>query len=521
MAAYEGQILCPDRPEEDTRTGRVRIDYKDDGAKKRAACDECRQRKLKCSGEPDGCSRCLKQGIPCHYSTQKQMGRPRKRQRPGELENLYEDGFGTTDLSADLSTLDPELSAILSSNEPFVDADSIPASAEDIFLNGVVCPKPYSSYIRNYNSIAPSQSHLYNTASYGEDHNLGIIPSSEGTPPSDSPPTPPSPGGQHASHSHAGYPEPAPWNIDFTNFALPSMLSSTSTDNSVPTLPPTCPCLPNLYLTLSTLHTLTSQPPPPSHPSSQPPPHPQSSFPLPSPASLTTLRTASVTAHSVLHCPVCPCNFQSGMTNVMLLCTLLTVLGDLWGRLSRAPVSELKQNFAKQQPNDWSDDDWRAFRARLVRRGVYGEASEHQQQHDGPQQQHSFLDSNGNSDGATLEENGEKSYPLTYLIDSMERRQKTWHGEGEFQEEFPGHKESADMGRKVVFRRPETWGPGEEGKCISRFRKDGGEGGGGGVGRERGKNGVNEEQEQEEEEHLCVKIVDNVRRVIEQLKLDD
>ncbi|KND89472.1 hypothetical protein TOPH_05855 [Tolypocladium ophioglossoides CBS 100239] len=49
------------------------------GVPKHRACDECRARKLACSKEPDGCARCGREGIPCHYSPQKPMGRPRKR----------------------------------------------------------------------------------------------------------------------------------------------------------------------------------------------------------------------------------------------------------------------------------------------------------------------------------------------------------------------------------------------------------------------------------------------------------
>ncbi|KAI1430073.1 hypothetical protein F5Y12DRAFT_781663 [Xylaria sp. FL1777] len=53
-----------------------------DGAvQKHRACDECRIRKLACTKEPDGCSRCRRESIPCHYSPQKTMGRPRKRPR--------------------------------------------------------------------------------------------------------------------------------------------------------------------------------------------------------------------------------------------------------------------------------------------------------------------------------------------------------------------------------------------------------------------------------------------------------
>ncbi|KAK3695097.1 hypothetical protein B0T22DRAFT_371180 [Podospora appendiculata] len=46
---------------------------------KRRACDECRGRKLACSKEPEGCARCVHEGIRCNYSAQKPMGRPRKR----------------------------------------------------------------------------------------------------------------------------------------------------------------------------------------------------------------------------------------------------------------------------------------------------------------------------------------------------------------------------------------------------------------------------------------------------------
>ncbi|KAF4996022.1 hypothetical protein FGRMN_4770 [Fusarium graminum] len=58
-----------------------------DGVTKHRACDECRTRKLACSKEPDGCSRCRKEGITCYYSPQKQMGRPRKRRHVDETED--------------------------------------------------------------------------------------------------------------------------------------------------------------------------------------------------------------------------------------------------------------------------------------------------------------------------------------------------------------------------------------------------------------------------------------------------
>ncbi|KAI1659733.1 hypothetical protein F4813DRAFT_351773 [Daldinia decipiens] len=52
-----------------------------ESAPKHRACDECRTRKLACTKEPEGCTRCKRESIACHYSAQKQMGRPRKRPR--------------------------------------------------------------------------------------------------------------------------------------------------------------------------------------------------------------------------------------------------------------------------------------------------------------------------------------------------------------------------------------------------------------------------------------------------------
>ncbi|KAL1792097.1 hypothetical protein ACET3X_009848 [Alternaria dauci] len=51
-----------------------------------AACDECRTRKLKCSGDTPRCVRCQKEKVECVYSPQKRMGRPRKRMREDEAD---------------------------------------------------------------------------------------------------------------------------------------------------------------------------------------------------------------------------------------------------------------------------------------------------------------------------------------------------------------------------------------------------------------------------------------------------
>ncbi|KAH7414509.1 hypothetical protein DE146DRAFT_38158 [Phaeosphaeria sp. MPI-PUGE-AT-0046c] len=63
-------------------------------AKLHTACDECRTRKLKCSGDKPNCTRCQKENLVCIFSVQKQMGRPRKRRRgsdPSGEETLLAD----------------------------------------------------------------------------------------------------------------------------------------------------------------------------------------------------------------------------------------------------------------------------------------------------------------------------------------------------------------------------------------------------------------------------------------------
>ncbi|KAJ4030801.1 hypothetical protein NW761_013379 [Fusarium oxysporum] len=51
--------------------------------KKRLACDRCHSRKLRCSGDLDGCSRCLGDDSVCTYSPALKVGRPSKASMAG------------------------------------------------------------------------------------------------------------------------------------------------------------------------------------------------------------------------------------------------------------------------------------------------------------------------------------------------------------------------------------------------------------------------------------------------------
>ncbi|KAG7432893.1 Protein SIP4 [Fusarium oxysporum f. sp. raphani] len=57
-----------------------------DPANRRASCDQCRQKKLKCDGSYPSCGRCSTLGEPCKFSARMPMGRPKKRKIASENE---------------------------------------------------------------------------------------------------------------------------------------------------------------------------------------------------------------------------------------------------------------------------------------------------------------------------------------------------------------------------------------------------------------------------------------------------
>jgi hypothetical protein len=156
--------------------------------------------------------------------------------------------------------------------------------------------------------------------------NYGLSHGFSASPPCDSPPNPPIPYLTSITtwpdySTIAALPQPVLDNHKPTYHSAPFP--------SLDTFPstPACPCLPNLYLTLSTLSTIAA-------------------FPVSS-HTLESLHTATRTAHMVLYCCVCPTKFRSGLQNVMLLGTLLHILADGWNRIRLAPPEELRAGFSK------------------------------------------------------------------------------------------------------------------------------------------------------------------------------
>lgn len=99
-------------------------------------------------------------------------------------------------------------------------------------------------------------------------------------------------------------PPPPPIEIRYPHLSTPHSTGAASI--------PKCSCMPNLYTTLSSFQTL-----------------PAPSFPL----TLSLLHNATTLARSVLHCRECIKTHVSAYQNIMLLCTLLTLVVHEYSRL--------------------------------------------------------------------------------------------------------------------------------------------------------------------------------------------
>ncbi|KAM0722929.1 hypothetical protein Q7P37_001127 [Cladosporium fusiforme] len=257
----------------------------DSQIKRRAACDECRTRKLKCSGEQPACARCLRENLTCVYSPQKQMGRPKKRQR---ADGGLDDEFTTGDISLD-------------QQYGFANLEGQWQQQPSDFMNNMP--------VQN-DTLSDTQ---LNSFDFGQAF---------------------TPGG---SLQPWMLPSDTDWNtapkpnnlLDTTT--IPGLTPDTSSHNSPPTLNsnsniaepdrvPTCACLSTLYLTLSTLTAMDS------------------TFPFPT--SLHPMREAMQTAASVIDCPTCPTRFITGLQNVQLLNALLMSLADRFARVLNSISTE-------------------------------------------------------------------------------------------------------------------------------------------------------------------------------------
>jgi hypothetical protein len=198
-----------------------------------------------------------------------------------------------------------------------------------------------------------------------------------------------------------------PWPDFATTSAASAMLSMDlgySAPEIMPSLDPQatpqCPCLSYLYLCLSTLSTLTS-------------------FPV-SIQTINSLNTAARTAQSVIRCEICPRSFATGVQNVMMLGTLLSVTTDAWLRVSQADAEDLGRQIAPPPYQNAAAGDpqgaktaWKRWLRQVVCHAVIG----------------SYLGPDACPQSVVCD----LTPDLLSLIREMEYRQRRWHADGRSQ----------------------------------------------------------------------------------------
>lgn len=423
------------------------------------------------------------------------MGRPRKRQKADQDESHHARprSHSPPTQPHPEPAIDPELTAKFSERADFENVCTGPVAQ--------TIKRASNQKYRNMSNTFPNMSSSQTSVS-----------GSSRTPPYDQPQTPP----DGVPISNISYPTDATLWPDFSEMSmLPMPMQDRQTKENIiffdprnpdnPSVPydadadpstllnlpsvPECPCLPNSYLTLSTLSTL-------------------SAFPVSS-GTIDTLLQAHRTTKASLYCVVCPQKFQSGSQNVMLNSVLINVIADHWHRVRKATAQDLKKGFgsspdttiADMSPSGGSSNnssgsgsptmtvheelEWRTFGHRLIRAHVFGDAPIPQPP-DTPSPRRSHTPS-------------VSAVTLLSALSAFERRQKQWHDQEQWTGEFP-KRFSTDLQRGY------TVGMTLEDieRCHQQMRREkednhGGHGGG------------------DQDDFLCLKIVETGRRIVTSL----
>ncbi|RMZ00252.1 hypothetical protein D0862_06820 [Hortaea werneckii] len=390
--------------------------------KLRAACDECRLKKLKCTGEQPTCSRCGREGIRCIYSPQKPMGRPKKRQR---MEAAEEDG------EAFYPQPQQQQEGHLAPLQPVSKPDRIGAAKEDLDFppfamefaqanaNTAATATAAAADVTTKTSDWTSwedfekfldtggaelhpflSSNHWSTEVPGQDALPGLTPDFATAFPSEgiTPPVlnlPPelllpqqarmgkeiSDGGVEwgigegdtSREDHLlsdGEPVTAPggrggWgdDLNLASALLPSITTTTAQPQTLPNQNPqdqNPPPPPLPVPTCACLSTLYLT----LSTLQQQDPHPSSSSAPSFPHTLLPLRTAMQTATSILTCPVCPEKFLSAVQNTQLLGTLLVCIAERF----RGVVEGIEA----EEGREGKGGEWRGWAKGVVWGEVYG-----------------------------------------------------------------------------------------------------------------------------------------------------
>lgn len=248
-------------------------------------------KKLKCAGEQPACSRCAREGITCVYSLQKQMGRPKKRQRSDEDVNIdieIQHGHSSAQRNRDATMtagLGTDRGANLGANTTALDLPWLSGQWETSVPPGEhaipnLTPDSSSNSPPIFNIPPELQTHQGRTHHHRDPSTALLLdPTLSGGVSSST-----------ASNMHG-----------MSNLGCP------------PNAMPSCACLSAMYLTLNDLQTMD----------------PTYAFPF----ALHPLREAMTTAAEVMACEECPTKFISAIQNTQMLGTLLMSIAERFSKI--------------------------------------------------------------------------------------------------------------------------------------------------------------------------------------------
>ncbi|KAF2691279.1 hypothetical protein K458DRAFT_412580 [Lentithecium fluviatile CBS 122367] len=344
-----------------------------------AACDECRTRKLKCSGDTPACARCERESIMCNYSPQKPMGRPRKRRREDVA----------SEQALELQT----------ANTPISESFTVP-SFSDIGLLSPGGLGEFSGYAQFQDNEDLSNALL--PTSFPEGGNFGHGPT------------------QALDFNLDQIDptiDPSLWQQPLPNNTIDNIASATtplsnpqpqSQPQSQSQSPPEtdigpCTCFSIMYLTITDLQSLTN---------------------LSFPTVVPRLRQAMITAIQIINCERCPTNAFSAIQNVQSVAAVLSALAERFHKVLMEIEREAQEleNEGKKKPFrvgdsspenihlhtgapdcpmafeiELSPSDWKKFAKQGLKYEVLG--------------------------------GGQNKAPLINLITAMEERQRRWHAD--------------------------------------------------------------------------------------------
>ncbi|CZR61170.1 uncharacterized protein PAC_11066 [Phialocephala subalpina] len=279
---------------------------------KHRACDECRTRKLACSKDPEGCERCKRENIVCHYSEQKPMGRPRKRQF---IETATEEPSNNPSQNVDLGPLVADE----------LDGYNEPAVAEPYFTGG---PTTFALHAETPRQGRNSKLDDGRTIWHFGDRDIMSGPSIN-----------------FGDIDFGPADDPIP-TLDSAPPLTASNASLSDSENSTPQAQPPlgpCSCLPSMYLSLSSLQAL----------------------PTDIVVALKTVRGAAATAAQCIWCPQCgsvvlenPNPPIESFQNTMLLGTILPIIANGYQRLLKMVDEETDAAEAAGQTKTFRFQDY-------------------------------------------------------------------------------------------------------------------------------------------------------------------